>query len=138
MPPVVVLQKIRAPVEKVFHFIGNVETHPQFADFCREVKVTSGRRNAAGTRFHQVFVDGRECDSEIVVWEPYRKIVWHNFVGREEKPAQVITYRFEQEGEITHLLHTVETDAYEDQTLHRKGTEENLREVANLKRLLEG
>lgn len=137
MPPVVVLQQIRAPVEKVFNFVGNVETHPLFAHFCREVKITSELRRAVGTRFHQVYTDGHECDSEIVVWEPFRKIVWHNFQNRETKPAQVITYRFEQEGEITHVLHIVENEVYENQTLHRRGMEENLIEMANLQKVME-
>ncbi len=151
MPPIVVLQQVKAPVEVVFNFVGNVETHPQIAPFCKEVKITSpeGHRGK-GTRFHQIFHDRPECDSEIMFWEPSRKIVWHNFVGvgqgelqaiyntyRGEKPAQIITYRFEQEGEFTHVLHTVDNEVYEDQTLHRGGTEENIRELASLKRLLE-
>lgn len=138
MPPVVVLQQIKAPVEKVFRFVGDVETHPLFAHFCREVKITSDVWNAVGTRFHQVYTDGHECDSEIVVWEPYRKIVWHNYLSGKTKPAQIISYCFEQEGDVTHVLHVVENEAYEDQTLHRRGTEENIRELANLKRLMEG
>ena len=138
MPPVVVIEKMKAPVEKVFSFVGNVETHPQFAQFCRAVKMTSAIRNAVGTTFHQVHVKGHECDSEIVVWEPPRKIVWHNYTDRSRPPAQVITYYFEQEGDITHVLHTVENPLYENQTLHRGGMEENFRELANLKAIMEG
>lgn len=137
MPPVVVLQEIRAPVEKVFSFVGHVETHPSFAHFCREVKITSDVRNAAGTKFHQVYTDGHECDSEIVVWEPHRKIVWHNYAGDTPTPAQIIRYYFEQAGDVAHVLHVVENEVYENQTLHRRGTEENIRELANLKRLME-
>jgi uncharacterized membrane protein len=138
MPPVVVLQKIKAPIDRVFHFIGDVETHPRYAEFCLSVKVTSPTRGAVGTTFHQVHEGGHECDSRIVHWEPYRKIVWHNFVSGQAAPAQVVTYRLEQEGDITHVLHTVESDLYEDQAIHRKGTEDNVRELANLKELLEG
>ncbi len=138
MPPIVGLQQVKAPVEAVFDFVGNVQTHPQIAPFCKEVKITSPERHKGkGTRFHQIFHDKPECDSEIMSWEPSRKIVWHNFVGGGEKPAQIITYRFEQEGEFTHVLHTVDNEVYEDQTLHRGGTEENIRELASLKRLLE-
>ncbi len=107
MPPMVVLQKIKAPVEDVFNFVGNVTTHPRFADFCREVKITSEQSTGAGTRFHQVYEDSRECDSVIMLWEPFQKIVWHNFVGGGKKPAQIITYRFEQEGEIFDVPVTV-------------------------------
>jgi hypothetical protein len=138
MPPVVVLQQIKAPAEKVFAFVGNVLTHPQIAPFCKEVRITSpGGHKGAGTRFHQIFHDRPECDSEIKVWEPHSKIVWHNFVGGSSKPAQVITYRFEQVGGTTHVLHTVDNDAYEDQARHRGGTEENIVELGNLKRLME-
>ncbi len=138
MPPVVVLQQIRAPIEKVFAFVGNVETHPQIAPFSREVRITSPEgHKGAGTRFHQTFHDRPACDSVITVWEPHSKIVWHNFVGGSDEPAQIITYRFEQDGDVTHVLHTVDNNAYEDQTLHRGGTEENIQELANLKNLVE-
>lgn len=138
MPPVVVLQEVRAPVEKVFNFVGNVETHPQLAPFSKEVRITSPEgHKGVGTRFHQIFHDRPECDSEIIVWEPHSKIVWHNFIGGSDKPAQIISYYFEQDGERTQVLHTVDNDAYENQTLHRGGTEENLQEMANLKRVVE-
>ncbi len=138
MPPVVVLEQVRASVEKVFEFVGNVETHPQIAPFSKEVRITSPEgHQGEGTCFHQTFHDRPECSSVITIWEPYSRIVWRNFVGGSSKPAQIITYRFEQEGDVTHVLHTVDNDAYEDQTLHRAGTEENIRELANLKNLLE-
>ncbi|MBI3024368.1 MAG: hypothetical protein HYY66_01565 [Candidatus Tectomicrobia bacterium] len=58
MPPVVVLQQIKAPAEKVFAFVGNVLTHPQIAPFCKEVRITSpGGHKGAGTRLHQIFHD---------------------------------------------------------------------------------
>ncbi|MFQ5692014.1 MAG: SRPBCC family protein [Nitrospinota bacterium] len=137
MVPVVVLQQIKAPIDRVFHFIANLETHPRIASFCQSVTYTSASREGVGTAFHQVYKDGAECDSEIVVWEPPTKIVWKNFYRGTEKPEQTITYLFEQEGDITHVLHTVETDAYEDLALHRKVTAENVEEMANLKRILE-
>ena len=138
IPPVVVIVEIKAPAEKVFGFVGNVETHPEFADFCREVKMTTEKSNELGAKFHQFYVNGGECDSEIMVWEPFKKIVWHNFQGGNEEPVQIITYYFEQVGDVTHVLHTVENEAHADQALHRKGMQENVREMANLKRLVEG
>jgi len=138
MPPVAVIQKIRAPVEKVFGFIGRVETHPRIADFCREVRIVSAQKIGLGTRFHQVYTNGVEHDSEIVVWEPHKKIVWQNYEEGSKEPVQIVSYHFEQEGEITHVLHTVECAAYESQAAHRDGTERNIRELANLKRILEG
>ena len=137
MPPVAVIQQILAPIEDVFNFIGNVETHPRIADFCREIDIISEQKSGVGTRFHQVYADGTECESVIMEWDPYEKIGWHNFEGGSKKACQIITYRFEQEGEIAHVLHTVETYAYEVQALHRKGTEENMREMENLKKIIE-
>ncbi len=137
MPPVAVIETIRAPIEKVFGFIAHVETHPQIADFCREVKIVSEQKAGKGTRFHQVYANGDEHDSEIVVWEPPTKIVWRNYEGDSREPIQIISYHFEQEGDITHVLHTVEFEAYENQALHRDGTERNIRELRNLKMLLE-
>ena len=68
MPPVAVIETIRAPIEKVFDFIAHVETHPQIADFCREVKIVSEQKAGKGTRFRQVYANGDEHDSEVVVW----------------------------------------------------------------------
>jgi uncharacterized membrane protein len=138
LPPVAVIETIRAPIEKVFDFIAHVETHPQIADFCREVRIVSERKSGTGTRFHQVYTNGDEHDSKIVVWEPPRKIAWQNYEGNSKEPVQIISYYFEQEGDLTHVLHTVECDAYEIQASHRDGTERNIRELRNLKRILEG
>ncbi|MFQ5914799.1 MAG: SRPBCC family protein [Nitrospinota bacterium] len=141
MVPVVVLQQIKAPVDRVFNFIANLETHPQIASFCQSVKYTSERRQGVGATFHQFYKNGGECDSEIIVWEPPTKIVWQNFYGAAKKPGQTVTYYLEQEGEITHVLHTVErTDDREgdvDLAHHREGTAENVEEMANLKKILE-
>ncbi len=137
MPPVAVIEKIRAPAEKVFAFIGHVETHPEIADFSQSVKIISKTRSGVGTRFHQVYTNGAEHLSEIVVWEPNRQIVWHNFEGEERTPVMIISYYFEQEGPYTHVLHTVESAEYEEQSKHRDGTLRNIRELANLKRILE-
>jgi len=137
MPPMVVIQQIEASIEDVFKFVGHVETHPQIADFCSAVKITSEQKCGVGTRFHQVYADGTECDSVIMEWDPFEKIVWHNFEGGSMKACQIITYRFEQEGKISHVLHTVNTYSYENQALHRKGMQENMQEMENLKKVLE-
>jgi len=140
MVPVVVLQQIKVPVDRVFNFIANLETHPQIAGFCQSVKYTSEKREGVGATFHQVYKNGAECDSEIVVWEPPTKIIWQNFYGGSKKPDQTVTYIFEQEGGTTHVLHTVERmdeEADKDLALHRRGTAENVEEMANLKRILE-
>jgi uncharacterized membrane protein len=138
MPPVAVIETIRAPIEKVFDFIAHVETHPRIADFCQEIHITSQEKSGPGFRFHQIYTNGDEHDSEITVWEPPSKITWQNFEAGATTPVQIITYYFEQEGELTHVLHTVECNAYEDQARHRDGTERNIRELRNLKRVLEG
>ncbi|MCY4385366.1 MAG: hypothetical protein OXE44_19730 [Nitrospinae bacterium] len=138
MPPVAVIEKIQASAEEVFNFIGHVETHPQIADFSQSVKIISEQKSGVGMRFHQVYTSGIEHVSEIMVWEPGRKIVWHNFEGDSNTPVMIISYYFEEEGPYTHILHTVECDEYENQAKHRDGTLRNIRELANLKRILEG
>ena len=138
MPPVAVIEKIRAQAQEVFSFIGHVETHPQIADFSQSVKIVSEQKSGVGMRFHQVYTSGVEHVSEIVTWEPGRKIVWHNFEGDSTTPVMIISYYFEEEGPFTHILHTVECDEYENQAKHRDGTLRNIRELANLKRILEG
>ncbi len=138
MPPVAVIEKIQASAEEVFGFIGHVETHPQIADFSQSVKIISEKKSGVGMRFHQVYTSGAEHVSEIMVWEPGKKIVWHNFEGDSKTPVMIISYYFEEEGPYTHILHTVECDEYENQAKHRDGTLRNIRELANLKRILEG
>ncbi|MDP6367746.1 MAG: hypothetical protein QF787_16660, partial [Nitrospinota bacterium] len=59
------------------------------------------------------------------------------FANSRALPHNSGSYYFEQEGDITHVLHTVEHDAYENQALHRDGTERNIRELENLKNILE-
>lgn len=137
MPPVAVIEKIRAPIEKVFDFIAHVETHPQIADFSREVKIVTEQKSGVGMRFHQVYTNGDEHDSEVIVWERPGKIVWQNCEEGSREPIQIISYYFEQIGDITHVLHTVEHEMYEKQSLHRDGTERNIRELKNLKKILE-
>ncbi len=43
MPPVAVIEKIRAPIERVFDFIAHVASHPRIADCSAEVKITSAQ-----------------------------------------------------------------------------------------------
>jgi hypothetical protein len=125
-------------MEKVFGFLGNLETHTQIARFCESVHYTSESREGVGATFHQVHKNGKECDSEITVWEPPTKVVWQNYYGQTKKPDQTITYIMEQEGDVTHLLHVVESDAYTDLALHREGTADNLDEMERIKKILEG
>ena len=136
--PVVVLQQIQAPAEKVFGFIANLEFHPQIARFCESVRYTSDRREGVGVTFHQVHKDGKECDSEIIVWEPPTKIVWQNFREGAKSPVQIVTYILERGGPVTYLLHMVESEDYGNLAVHRESTAHNLDEMERIKRILEG
>ncbi len=138
MPPVSVIETNRAPIQRDFDFIAHVETHPQIADFCQEVRIVSEAKIGPGLRFHQIYTNGDEHDSEITVWEPPAKIAWRNFEAGAAEPIQIVSYYFEQVGDLTHILHTVECAVYENQARHRDGTERNIRELANLKKILEG
>ena len=138
MPPVAVIQQVEAPIEKVFNFIGDVTTHTQINDYCLNVKFLTEEHTGVGTRFHQVYSDGTEHESEVVVWEPYSKIVWRNFEAGGKEPVNIISYRFEQVENITYVLHFVEAFSLEDQAHHRDVTERNFREMKRLKEILEG
>lgn len=138
MPPVAVIETIRAPIEAVFDFIAHVETHPRIADFSQEVRIVSEAKSGLDLRFHQVYTNGDQHDSAITVWERPTKIAWQNYEAGGSEPVQIITYYFEQEGDRTHVLHTVECADYKVQARHRDGTERNIRELRNLKRILEG
>jgi len=138
MPHVAVIQQIKAPVEKVFDFIGDVATHTQINDYCLEVRHLTEGKTGVGTRFHQVYSDGTEHESEVIVWEPHSKIVWRNFEAGGHEPVNIISYEFEQEGEITHVLHYVQAFSLENQAHHRRVTERNHREMDRLKKILEG
>ncbi len=130
---------IRAPIEKVFDFIADVGTHPQYAEFCKEVEFTSDRRAGVGATFRQVvhrMGHTHEVRSTIVRWEPPRRIVWVNDTPRGPRSME-ISYELSEGPAGVEVVHRVKDLRMETAAAQREEIEENERELANLKRLLE-
>ncbi len=131
---------IRAAIEQVFDFIANVETHPQYADFCKRVEFTSDRRTGAGATFRQVvhrMGHTHEVRSTIVGWDRPRRIVWVNDTPRGPRSME-ISYDLADAPEGVEVVHRVKDLAMRTGEAKREEIEENERELANLKRILEG
>ena len=107
MPPAVVIEKGRAPVEKVFDFIARVETHPRIADFRRSVRIASEKRSGAGTLLHQACANGVGRPSEIIAREPNEKIAWRNFEGEAKAPFQASSHSRRRRSPISGATRTV-------------------------------
>ncbi len=131
---------IRAPIEQVFDFIANVETHPRYADFCKQVVFTSERRAGVGAAFRQtVHRGGRTYDvySTFVRWEPPHNVTWVNDTPRGPRCMQ-ISYDLAEGPDGVEVVHRVRDLAMEASQAKQEEIEENERELANLKRILEG
>lgn len=130
---------IRAPIEKVFGFIANVETHPQYAEFCKQVQFTSERREGPGATFRQtVHRGGRTHDvhSTFIRWEPPHHVTWVNDTPRGPRSMQISYDLAEGPGGVQ-VVHRVKDLAMETAAARQEEIEENERELANLKRILE-
>ncbi|MBI4289583.1 MAG: SRPBCC domain-containing protein [Chloroflexi bacterium] len=136
-PEIMVETEIRAPLEKVFAFVCDVDTHPLYAQFVESVKITSPVRCGVGVTFVQrQRRDGSvaEINSEITEVIPLRKIVW---LSRGQIGEALVSYVFEPALQGTKVIHSVATSLYEDPQQRRKSIEENEQELATLKRLME-
>ena len=130
---------IHAPIEEVFGFIADVQTHPQYAEFCKQVRFTSDRREGVGATFRQlVHRMGRthEVQSTIVRWEAPRHITWVNDTPRGPRSME-ISYDLRETAEGVEVVHRVKDLAMDTGEAKRDEIEENERELANLKRILE-
>lgn len=136
-PKITVEIEIRAPLEKVFAFVCDVDTHPLYAQFVQSVKITSPIRSGVGVIFvqRQLRGDGiAEIYSEITEIMPLRKIVW---LSRGQIGEALVSYVFEPTLQGTKVIHSVATSLYEDPQQRRKSIEENEQELATLKTLME-
>jgi uncharacterized protein YndB with AHSA1/START domain len=130
---------IQAPIEKVFRFIADLKTHPQYADFCKRIEYTSPERARVGATFRQVvhrMGHTHEVRSTVVQWEPPRRIVWVNDTPRGPRSME-ISYDLAETPAGVEVVHRVRDLAMESSAAKREEIEENERELANLKRILE-
>lgn len=131
---------IGAPVDQVFGFIANLETHPQYAEFCKTVEYTSPQREGVGATFRQVvhrMGHTHEVRSTIVRWDPPRRIVWVNDTPRGPRSME-ISYDLAETPAGVEVVHRVKDLLLETAESKQEEIEENERELANLKRILEG
>ena len=130
---------IRAPIEKVFDFIADVGTHPQYAEFCKKVEFTSDHRLGVGATFRQLvhrLGHTHEVRSTIVGWDRPRRIVWVNDTPRGPRSME-ISYELAETPAGVEVVHRVKDLRMETAAAQREEIEENDRELANLKRILE-
>jgi len=130
--------EIAAPVDKVYDFVANVENHPLYADFVEKLEITSPYRRGLGVTFNQHLRLGDEIvavPSQVIELVPSRKVVW---TSPHRGYVMPVTYLFEPTGQGTRVVHMAEAPWYDDPTEQARWREDNSRELANLKRLLEG
>lgn len=129
--------EIAAPVEKVYAFVADVENHPRYADFVERLEITSPHRQGLGVTFNQYLRLGGQLQavaSQVIELVPLKKVVWtsphHDYI-------MLVTYLFEAAGQGTRVTHSGEAPWYDDPAEQAQWLEDNERELANLKRLLE-
>lgn len=128
--------EIAAPVKKVFDFVANVETHPLYdGDFVESVKITSTKRRGKGVIFKQVRRGAdKDTDSEILEFIPNRKVAW---VSRGSSGDVLVSYWFEGTPIGTRVIHAVSSPLLDDPRRLKLSYEENEKELANLKKMME-
>lgn len=128
--------EIAAPVERVFDYVTDVETHPVYADFVASVEITSSLKQGAGVKFVQVHKgDSHRIPSEIVEHVPHEKVVW---LTHGRNGDTVVSYWFRETAKGTKVIHSVASQAFNDEQAYQRSYDNNVRELANLKKVLEG
>jgi len=122
--------------QAVFDYVGDLNTHPLYADVVYKAWITSKQTTGVGTTFKQVQTrSGRmtEGESEVIEWNPPDRIVWRS----RKQPDSAVIYDFQKKGSGTRVVHTVRYPQLDDPEMRRLSIEENERELENLKRLVE-
>lgn len=128
--------EIAAPIKKVFDFVADVETHPLYdGDFVESVKITSAKRRGKGVTFKQVRRGAdKHTDSEILEFIPNEKVAW---VSRGSSGDVLVSYWFEQTPTGTRVIHAVSSPLLDDPQRLKLSYEENEKELATLKTMME-
>ncbi|MBI3089321.1 MAG: SRPBCC family protein [Candidatus Tectomicrobia bacterium] len=140
MGEIEVRQRITAPALDVFNFIADVTTHPRYAEFCKRIEITSAQRHGVGVTFTQLTDHGDgglyEVRSRIARWEPGTHVSWVNTDAHGTPQVEVI-YDLVQHGGEVEVIHRVIGPMLDDEALRQRSYDDNVVELANLKRLLE-
>ena len=135
--------EIDAPIERVFEYVADIRTHPEYADFVESVEILSETEIGEDVVFVQTHEGSTErIETEFQVYEPADSVGW---VTRKEAGDIHIRYWFEPvDGgtRVTHAgiapLHTESAAAFEsDRVELRERHENNVTEMANLRTILE-
>ncbi len=128
--------EIAAPIKKVFDFVADVETHPFYAGhFVSSVRMTSTKRQGIGVTFQQVHKgSGLVRDSEIIEFVQNEKITW---ISRGSSGETLVNYWFRETPKGTKLIHAASSPAFDDPIRRRSVYEDNEKELANLKKMME-
>ena len=127
--------EIAAPAKKVFDYVADVETHPLYADFVKCVKITSKQKSGKGVNFNQVHQNSLdEITSEITEYMPSKKISW---VAHENDGDVLVHYFFEEAAGKTKVLHLIDSAKFDDPAKQKRTYDNNVRELENLKAILE-
>lgn len=128
--------EINAPVDKVFEYVSDVETHPKYAEFIKTVEITSSIKRGVGVVFYQQRVDGIEkIKTEIVKYIPNEQVTW---ITQEENGGSIhVDYKFFVTEKGTRVVHTLTSEKFADPERKKRNYDENVTELKNLKRILE-
>lgn len=128
--------EIDAPVKKVFDYVADVETHPIYdGHSVDDVRITSTKRRGKGVTFQQLRKGSdRYIDSEVLEFVQGRKIMW---VAHSADNDVMVSYYFVPSRGGTKVTHTVSSPLLDDPKRLQASCEENEKELANLKRIME-
>jgi len=127
--------EIVAPVDKVFNFVADVETHPLYADFVESVRITSVLKRGKGVTFTQVHRGSEdEIESEILEVTTNKKITW---ITHESGGDVLVNYWFDEIPTGVKLIHTISSSQFVQPQKYKSVYDANERELANLKELME-
>lgn len=147
-PPVLgefsVSVEIDAPVDRVFDYVADIHTHPEYADFVERVDVVSGTERGEDVVFEQVHRGSDETiKTEFVSYQPNEHAGW---VTHKSAGDLRINYWFEPTESGTAVYHAGIQRLADDSpqsfnaaldTLWER-YENNVVEMGNLKSILKG
>ena len=128
--------EIAAPIKKVFDFVADVETHPLYAGhFVRSVRITSTKRKGIGVTFQQVQKkSGLVRDSEIIEFIQNERVTW---ITRGSSGETLVNYWFKETPTGTKVIHAASSPAFDDPIRRASVYEDNEKELANMKKMME-
>ncbi len=127
--------EIEAPIKKVFNYIADVSTHPQYATFVASIKFLTTQRIGAGVKFVQKHHGiGTENPTEITEYKPPTRVAW---ITQEQPYAVDVGYDLTETPVGTIVVHTIRSKNFDDKKVFDKTYKNNRLELDNLKKEME-